>query len=39
MLAAIHAALHEAGKDPDSITAQDPVPVDQFHTRGKDARL
>ena len=31
--------MHEAGKDPDSITAQDLTPVDQLHTRGKDATL
>ena len=36
---AILTALHEAGKDPDSITAQDLTPVDQFHTRGEDATL
>jgi ubiquinone/menaquinone biosynthesis C-methylase UbiE len=35
----ILAALHEAGKDPDSIAAQDLAPVDQLHTRGKDATL
>jgi ubiquinone/menaquinone biosynthesis C-methylase UbiE len=35
----ILAALHEAGKDPDSITAQDLASVDQLHTRGKDATL
>ena len=39
LAAAILAALHEAGKDPDSITAQDLTPVDQLHTRGKDATL
>ncbi len=36
---AILTALHEAGKDPDSITAQDLTPVDQLHSRGKDATL
>ena len=36
---AILTALHEAGKAPDSITAHDLVPVDQLHTRGKDATL
>jgi ubiquinone/menaquinone biosynthesis C-methylase UbiE len=36
---AILTALHEAGKDPDSITAQDLTPVDQVHTRGKYATL
>ena len=39
LAAAILAALHEAGRDPDSITAQDLTPVDQLHTRGKDATL
>jgi ubiquinone/menaquinone biosynthesis C-methylase UbiE len=39
LAAVILAALHEAGKDPDSITVQDLVPVDQLHTRGKDATL
>ena len=39
LAAAILAALHEAGKDPNSITAQDLTPVDQLHTRGKDATL
>jgi SAM-dependent methyltransferase len=39
LAAAILAALHEAGKDPDSITAHDLTPVDQLHTRGKDATL
>lgn len=39
LAAVILAALHEAGKDPDSITAQDLAPVDQLHTRGKDATL
>lgn len=39
LAAVILAALHEAGKDPDSITPQDLAPVDQLHTRGKDATL
>ena len=39
LAAAILAALHEAGRDPDCITAQDLTPVDQLHTRGKDATL
>jgi SAM-dependent methyltransferase len=39
LAAVILAALHEAGKDPNSITAQDLAPVDQLHTRGKDATL
>ena len=39
LAAAILTALHEVGKAPDSITAQDLVPVDQLHTRGKDATL
>jgi SAM-dependent methyltransferase len=39
LAAVILAALHEAGKDPDSITVQDLAPVDQLHTRGKDATL
>jgi ubiquinone/menaquinone biosynthesis C-methylase UbiE len=39
LAAVILAALYEAGKDPDSITAQDLAPVDQLHTRGKDATL
>ena len=36
---AILTALHKAGNDLDSITAQDLTPVDQLHTRGKDATL
>lgn len=39
LAAVILAALDEAGKDPDSITARDLTPVDQLHTRGKDATL
>ena len=39
LAAAILTALREAGKDPNSITAQDLAPVDQLHTRGKDATL
>ena len=39
LAAAILTALREAGKDPNSVTAQDLAPVDQLHTRGKDATL
>lgn len=39
LAAAILAALQEAGKDLGSITVQDLAPVDQLHTRGKDATL
>ena len=35
----ILAGLRRAGKDPDNITYVDLAPVDQFHTRGKDATL
>jgi MPBQ/MSBQ methyltransferase len=37
--AAILAALRAAGKDPDRLTPEDLAPVDQFHTRGRDATL
>lgn len=32
-------ALRAAGKDPDVLTAEDLAPVDQFHTRGRQATL
>ncbi len=37
--AAILAALRAAGKDPERLTPGDLAPVDQFHTRGRDATL
>ncbi len=32
-------ALRAAGKDPDTLTVEDLAPVDQLHTRGKEATL
>ena len=32
-------ALRAAGKDPDTLTPDDLAPVDQFHTRGREATL
>jgi SAM-dependent methyltransferase len=32
-------ALRAAGKDPDTVAAGDLVPIDQFHTRGREATL
>jgi len=37
--AAILAALRAAGKDPERLAPGDLAPVDQFHTRGRDATL
>ncbi|MCA1715507.1 MAG: methyltransferase domain-containing protein [Actinobacteria bacterium] len=39
LAARILAALRAAGKVPDALAADDLAPVDQFHTRGKDATL
>lgn len=37
LLERIDAALREEGKDPNGITMDDLVPVDEFHIRGRDA--
>lgn len=36
---AIFSAVRAAGKDPNTLTVDDLAPVDQFHTRGKQATL
>ena len=39
LLDAIRSALAAAGKDPDAVQPDDLAPVDQFHTRGREATL
>jgi MPBQ/MSBQ methyltransferase len=39
LAARILEALRAAGKDPDDLTTEDLAPVDQFHTRGREATL
>ncbi len=39
LAATILAAIHAAGKDQNALTVDDLAPVDQFHTRGKQATL